>query len=221
MPHVVLLGDSIFDNQSYVRPGEPDVIHQLRARLPDGWAATLLAVDGSIISSIPRQLASLPSDATHLVISVGGNDALGHLGVLTAPATSVTQALTQLAAIHDQFEQSYRRMLDAVLARNLPTTVCTIYNGAFPDPAYQRVITLSVAMWDDVILRSAFERDIPALDLRTICSDPADYANPIEPSANGGAKIASAITALVTTHDFTRVGHQKYALISPRLTSGT
>jgi GDSL-like lipase/acylhydrolase family protein len=210
MPHVVLLGDSIFDNRSYVQPGEPDVIHHLRMRLPDGWTATLLAVDGSVISSIPRQLAHLPADATHLVMSVGGNDALDHLDVLTAPATSVAHALTTLAAIQDQFEESYRRMLDAVLARNLPTAVCTIYNGAFPDPAYQRVATLGVALWDDAILRSAAARGVPILDLRLICSEPSDYANPIEPSAQGGAKIASAITALVTAHDFTAPRAQIY-----------
>ncbi|HEY1387763.1 MAG TPA: GDSL-type esterase/lipase family protein, partial [Ktedonobacterales bacterium] len=77
MPHVVLLGDSIFDNQSYVQRGEPDVIRQLRAHLPADWEATLLAVDGNVTADIRRQLAHLPTDATHLVISVGGNDALG------------------------------------------------------------------------------------------------------------------------------------------------
>jgi hypothetical protein len=45
MPHIVLLGDSIFDNAAYV-PGEPPVIEQLRAHLPKNWQATLLAVDG-------------------------------------------------------------------------------------------------------------------------------------------------------------------------------
>ncbi len=33
--HVVLLGDSIFDNGVYV-PGGPDVVTQLRAELPPG-----------------------------------------------------------------------------------------------------------------------------------------------------------------------------------------
>ena len=38
MGHVVLLGDSIFDNGRYV-PGEPAVIDQLRSALPKGWTA--------------------------------------------------------------------------------------------------------------------------------------------------------------------------------------
>ena len=204
MPHVVLLGDSIFDNQSYVQPGEPDVIRQLRARLPADWESTLLAVDGHVTDDVSRQLTRLPTDATHLVISVGGNDALGHLDVLTSPATSVAEALARLAAIQDQFERAYRYMLTTVLGRKLPTAVCTIYNGNFPDPTYQRIATLGVAIWDDAILRIAAGHGLPVLDLRLICAEPADYANPIEPSARGGDKIAATIAALVTTHDFTQ-----------------
>jgi hypothetical protein len=202
MPHVVLLGDSIFDNQSYVEPGEPDVIRQLRAHLPTDWEATLLAVDGSVTNDIRFQLAHLPTDATHLVVSVGGNDALGQLDVLTSRASSVAEALARLAAIQDQFELTYRRMLDTVLARRLPTAVCTIYNGNFPDTAYQRIATFGVTSWDDTILRCAIERGLPVIELRLICTDAADYANPIEPSARGGDKIAATIAALVTTHNF-------------------
>jgi lysophospholipase L1-like esterase len=215
MPHVVLLGDSIFDNQSYVQPGEPDVVRQLGARLPANWRATLRAVDGDVTADVPRQLANIPADATHLVVSVGGNDALGHLDILSAPATSIAQALARLAAIQDQFERTYRRMLDTVLARALPTVVCTIYNGNFPDPAYQRLATLGVVIWNDTILRIATERGIPVLDLRLICADPADYANPIEPSAHGGAKLAAVIAALLTTHDFSLKRTQIYTLPSP------
>jgi hypothetical protein len=35
--------------------------------------------------------------------------------------------------------------------------------------------------------------------LRFVCSSAADYANPIEPSSAGGAKIARAIVDLVST----------------------
>ena len=49
--HVVLIGDSIFDNGAYVAGG-PDVVTQLRERLPQGWRATLGAVDGAV--RLPR-----------------------------------------------------------------------------------------------------------------------------------------------------------------------
>lgn len=212
MPHVALLGDSIFDNQAYVNPGEPDVVHQLRPRLPADWKATLLAVDGSVTADVPRQLKRLPEDVTHLVISVGGNDALGHLDVLGQSSTSVADVLNQFAGIQDEFERSYRSMLDAVLARRLPTAVCTVYNGNFPDTLFQRLASLAACIWDDVILRLAIERGLPILELRLICTDPLDYANPIEPSARGGNKIATAMAALLTEHDFTRRRTEIYTL---------
>src|SRR5947209_17191911 len=85
MSYVVLLGDSIFDNARYV-PDRPPVIEQVRRGLPPGWQASLLAVDGHLTRDVPRQLARLPADATHLFVSVGGNDALVESGILDEPA---------------------------------------------------------------------------------------------------------------------------------------
>ena len=81
MVHIALLGDSIFDNSSYTG-GEPDVVTHLRALLPTGARATLLAVDGSITQSLTEQVRRVPADATHLVVSIGGNDALQYLDLL-------------------------------------------------------------------------------------------------------------------------------------------
>ena len=58
MRHVILLGDSIFDNARYV-PGGPPVIDQVREALPQGWLASLLAVDGSITEDFCDQLARI------------------------------------------------------------------------------------------------------------------------------------------------------------------
>ncbi len=43
MPHIILLGDSIFDNLKYVQP-EPDVATRLRQTVPAGWKVTLRAI---------------------------------------------------------------------------------------------------------------------------------------------------------------------------------
>ena len=201
MPHVVLLGDSIFDNRSYVGGG-PDVIAQVRDDLPAGWKATLCAVDGATTAGIRGQLARVPADATHLVLSVGGNDALGYSGVLGRPARSVAEALDGLAEISGSFERDYRAMLETVLGRGLPTAICTIYNPSYPDPMRQRITVAALTFMNDPIVRIAAERGIPLIDLRLICTDPADYANAIEPSSRGGEKIAAAITSLVLNHDF-------------------
>src|SRR5690349_4860073 len=112
MPHVVLLGDSVFDNAAYV-PGGPDVIRQVRERLPADWQASLRAVDGATTAGMPGQVQRVPPDATHLVVSIGGNDALGHIGVLEETASSIAQALNRLAGIGAGFARNYRTMLDA------------------------------------------------------------------------------------------------------------
>jgi hypothetical protein len=190
--HIVLLGDSIFDNAAYTNGG-PDVVSQLRTLLPSDWSATLLAVDGARTDDVARQLTRLPSDASHLVLSVGGNDALAHGDLLDGPAASAAQILGFLADAAIQFERRYRALTLQLLRRGLPLSVCTIYNGNFPNPEFQRIAATALCVFNDAILRVAFEHALTVLDLRLVCSEPADYANPIEPSSVGGAKIARSI----------------------------
>ena len=189
--HVVLLGDSIFDNKSYVGRG-PDVVTQLRDALPPDWRATLLAVDGDVISGVARQLRGLPADATHLVVSVGGNDALRVAGLLDQRPTSIAAALLTLKQEQDPFAAAYEAMLDTVGGTGLPVAVCTIYDTP-PSESLYPVIRTGLAVFNDVITRAAFRRGMPLIDLRIICDEDADYANPIEPSVRGGAKISVAI----------------------------
>lgn len=199
--HVVLLGDSIFDNAAYVR-GKPCVIEQLTAALAGNGRATLLARDGDRAADVAGQSSGLPDDATHLVVSVGGNDALDHAGLLRRPIESSAELLGELARIQAAFRATYAAMLDAVRARRLPTAVCTIYDSNFEAPR-KTLADVALAVWNDVILRCASEVGVPVLDLRRIFRAPSDYANAIEPSDLGGAKLAAALVELVTTHGFT------------------
>jgi lysophospholipase L1-like esterase len=201
MPHVVLLGDSIFDNAAYVGGG-PDVITQLQRKLPAGWRASLGAMDGSIMSDIDRQLDRLPPEATHLVVSIGGNDALGQSTILGAASHSVADTLMKLADIQAAFRSAYVRTIEAVLSRNLPAAFCTIYDPRYADPVQRRVATTALAVINDCIVREVVARNLPLIDLRVVCSEDSDLANPIEPSVQGGSKIATAIAALMSEHDF-------------------
>lgn len=200
MGHVVLLGDSVFDNARYV-PERPAVISQVQHCLPKGWQATLLAVDGDIVSDVAQQILRLPSDASHLFISVGGNDALGAAGILGEPAATVADALVLLDSVLNEFRHSYQRMLQAVGALDKPTALCTIYD-AIPGLAVQDRTALSA--FNEVILREAFASGLPVIDLRFTCCRPEDFSiiSPIEPSHLGGSKIARAITEIATKHDF-------------------
>ena len=203
MNHIVLIGDSIFDNASYVKGG-PDLIRQLQSKLPDGWKATLCAVDGSMIQDVHSQLSRLPKDATHLVLSAGGNNALDSANILSEKAQSAAEVLNRLAEVAERFQQQYSDMLHHVLSCRLPTAVCSIYYPHLPDPMLRRLAVTALAIFNDVIIREAFLAGVPLLDLRLICNEDADYANEIEPSVIGGEKITNAILKVIAEHDFLR-----------------
>lgn len=191
IPHIVLLGDSIFDNARYV-PGSPAVIDQLRECLPLGWRATLVANDGDVVADLVRQIALIPRDATHLVVSVGGNDALMSQGVMSAPARTVIDALGHLAEVRRLFQSAYRAMLGELLQLRLKTAVCTIYDAV---PGLTPELQTALAIFNDTITREATAAALPVIDIRLTCVAPSDFSeiSPIEPSVAGGWKIAQAI----------------------------
>jgi len=201
MNHIVLLGDSILDNAAYVNGGL-NVIAHLRQQIPPEWKVSLRAVDGSVVESVREQTHDLPDDATHLIVSAGGNNAILHSDILQQRASSTAEVLSKLADIANTFDFHYREMLQAVLSLKKATTVCTIYYPRMPEPLVQKVAVAALTIFNDVIIRQAFMAGIPLIDLRLVCNEDIDYANEIEPSEAGGKKIARAITRLVKEHDF-------------------
>lgn len=217
MKHIVLLGDSIFDNKSYVNGGK-DTVANLREQMPDNWTATLLAIDGSVASSVATQLQRVPDGATHLFLSVGGNDALAAAGILQMPASSAADVFSELASVSARFEANYKSMLDAVRRLSKLTAVCTIYYPNYPEPRFQKIAVAALSSFNDVIIRQATLNGIPIIDLRYVCTDAADYANPIEPSESGGAKIAKSIIQVVREHEFGKKATQIYSGPTSRAT---
>lgn len=191
MLHITLLGDSIFDNGAYVG-GKPDVCSHLQRLVPKGSKVTLCAVDGSRTTNIRSQIPSVPKNTTHLVLSVGGNDALAHTNVLTSENTSSVKILEYLAIVVEDFGLSYRAAVKEVMKVGKPLLLCTIYNGNLPVEV-AKAARAAVAIFNDKIYQIAMDYSLPVLELRRVCSEPSDYANPIEPSSSGGKKIAESI----------------------------
>lgn len=198
MAHIVLLGDSIFDNAPYVPAGT-----EVRARLQSlpgrPHRVSLLARDGSVLADMATQvvrLRELPVPADWLVVSCGGNDVLGLVGAMHSPVGTVLEAAELLATWQAGFRQAYRDMLELLLAQGTPVAVATIYDAV---PGLSPGLRAALAPFNDVILREAVLRRLPVLDLRVVCAEADDYASssPIEPSTQGGQKIAAAIGELV------------------------
>jgi hypothetical protein len=195
MVHVILIGDSILDNAAYVSRGG-DVTSVLMKQVGDG-KVTLLAQDGAIIDGAIGQLNSIPDDATLLVISAGGNDALQSIGVLLEYADTVADALEKVRVIRDRFRDRYRTLLNEADRYNRPMAICTIYDVMLPDLHQRRVANLALGVLNDVITREAVKRGLPLIDLRVMFSKDQHYANAIEPSEQGSHLIAAAISEVI------------------------
>jgi hypothetical protein len=61
----------------------------------------------------------------------------------------------------------------------------------------QKVAVTALAVFNDCIIRAALVHGLPLLDLRFVCTEEGDYADPIEPSARGGEKISRAIVEML------------------------
>lgn len=195
MKHLVFLGDSIFDNAAYVDKGHAFIEH-LRGILLPNWQATLLAMDGDTSENAVFQLEGIPESASHLFLSVGGNDALQSVPKLNAQVSTVLQGLTVLNTLQLNFRYSYRGLLNGLEKLDKPLTVCTIYDAI---PGLPQELVCALGLFNDVITREAFSRGLPVIDLRRICTNEEDFSDvsPIEPSSVGGLKIADQIVYLM------------------------
>ena len=200
--HLVLLGDSIFDNGVYVEPGQADVTAHLRRKLGLlGWTLDMRAVDGAVASCVEGQLVHRPVVMPcTFVLSVGGNDALGiaHMIEDTTSDRSVGAVLAEFYRIREEFRERYTGILDLIVDHGQPLIVCTIYNPQFPEKELQMLAKSGLSFFNDVIAEEALRRRLPISDLREVCSEPEAFANPIEPSEVGGDLITDAIIGHLT-----------------------
>ena len=84
--NILLLGDSIIDNRSYVLDGELDVtahLKKLYADQPD-VSITNNAVDGDTMYDLERNHLGGEElqNASHTIVSIGGNDLLHNISFL-------------------------------------------------------------------------------------------------------------------------------------------
>lgn len=146
-------------------------------------------------------MVRLPADATHLIVSAGGNDALGESTILSEAACTVGDAMGLVHEVLAGFRRSYHAMLEALVATKKPFAVCTVYDAV---PGLGVAERTALGAFNEAILREAFAAGVPVIDLRLICDQAADYSHisPIEPSVAGGAKIVRAIVEVLSNHDF-------------------
>lgn len=147
------------------------MVEQVAALFENGTKVSLLAVDGDITSDVKEQTKKTPADASHLFLSVGGNDALQAAWVFADEHLSSQELMVELTAIQNDFRSNYRKTLEMLLALNKPLSICTIYDSV---PGLEPQLVTALSIFNDVIIKEASAKGIPIIDLRQICDNELD-----------------------------------------------
>ncbi len=146
-------------------------------------------MDGAVtLNVLDYQVSDIPETATHLVLSVGGNDALRAFYTCALP--------DELEMVTATFAGWYAELIRALKATGLPLVACTIYcDCPLEDPTVLYAMQHYLPWYNRAIMAVLQRHNVPMIDLREICTEAEDYAavSPIEPSNQGGHKIAIAI----------------------------
>jgi len=221
--NILLLGDSIIDNRSYVLEGELEVTAHLKKLYLDepDVSITNNAVDGDTMYDLKNNHLDTPDieEASHIIVSIGGNDLLHNISFLQR-TSELSKIMGKDARIgkwgvkelnpsrNKVFEETYFEIIkpfikqyEAIVANlsnhRAKLLLCTVYEGDLVDSDEFSDVNNSsktmVSLFNDIVYRTANKYDADVLELREIFVSPEDYANPIEPSHIGGGKLAKAM----------------------------
>ena len=221
--NILLLGDSIIDNRSYVLKDELDVTAHLKKLYSDhpNVSITNNAVDGDTMYDLKNNHLDTPDieEASHIIVSIGGNDLLHNISFLQR-TSELSKIMGKDARIgkwgvkelnpsrNRVFEEAYFEIIKPftkqyeTIVANLSShranlLLCTVYEGDLVDSDEFSDVNNSsktmVSLFNDIVYRTANKYDADVLELREIFVSPEDYANPIEPSHIGGGKLAKAM----------------------------
>ena len=199
---LVLLGDSIIDNKTYVLDGEKSVLEHIQSKTD--MKTVQLALDGATTDDVlDNQLNNISSEASHIVLSVGGNDLLNEIGFLMedfkyTPNQVLKRCHSLIAPITQKYESIVSQLQTTSRANLL---LCTVYEGDLEGSAIYDDIAISsramLSLFNDSIYKTHNKFRTGVLELRNIFIEKEDYANPIEPSHQGGEKLATKLVEWV------------------------
>jgi hypothetical protein len=189
--HVVLIGDGLGDLARANERGAGTLEGTLMPGRRDQWKLSVIAAD-QIGRSSP--LFNFPDDATHVVISIEGNQAIRESGLLEGKPASMAAGLARLSYAADQFENKVEALIQAAQATRLPTVICSMWPPRYQDPTHQRAAVAALGIFNSRILRRAVEARISLVDLRPVCNEPEDYADDTMLSRHGLQKAANVIS---------------------------
>jgi lysophospholipase L1-like esterase len=175
---IILLGDSVFNNNSYVEKGK--AVNELLQKTADKNTTIIsLARNDSTINNVYQQLENVNIDLndnlTTVFLSVGGNDIMN----------------MREKNIDDTFEK-YKTLIGAITTK-LSNVKLVLLNVYYPPNASK--YASSIEKWNTNLNLEYEQNDknIYILNLANLLKEPSDFVFDIEPSITGGEKIANKI----------------------------
>ena len=181
---IVLLGDSILKNNSYVSNGKgvDNILEERNANVVS------LAENNSKIIDVYSQIGKIPLDinnvSTSIFLSSGGNDILSFYVDQNGDTTDTGFLTTMLAA--------YKKLVKSIQTRMNKCQIVLVdiyYPVSNPFAQYKPIIE----EWNTLISNYALENSLGLLQISQSVTSSEDFTLGIEPSEKGGEKIAQLI----------------------------
>ena len=174
---IVLLGDSMLKNNSYVKPGFA-VDDLLRKKVESNKTIVNYAHEDAQIVDIYEQLTHVDdSDTNRIFLSVGGNN------IIKNPSSEVNSIF-----------EKYKNLIDAIKTK-LPNSKLFLLNIYHIN--YSK-LNPTIDLWNQLLNNYFYNNSVSGIvDVKSVVSQPTDLTFKIEPSESGGEKIAVKIRELL------------------------
>jgi lysophospholipase L1-like esterase len=187
---IVLLGDSILKNNSYVENGQ--AVDSILTKKSNSNVFSY-SEDGSTITDVYRQLDEIPLElnekTTTIYISIGGNDILSQY---VDKITDLTN-MTRLTIIFSK----YVTLIESIKTR-FHLCKIVLLDIYYPKSTIYRVYYSIIKKWNEMIYdyTNNTKNNILILKISDILTQENDFVFNIEPSNIGGVKIVNSILSL-------------------------
>ena len=181
---IVLLGDSILKNNSYVSNGKgvDNILEERNAKVVS------LAENNAKIVDVYGQISKIPLEinyeSTIIFLSSGGNDILSFYVDQHGDTTDTGFLNTMLAA--------YKKLVKSIQTRMTSSQIVLVdiyYPISNQFAQYKPILE----KWNELIANYARENSLGLLQISQTVTNSEDFTLGIEPSEKGGTKIAEQI----------------------------
>ena len=185
---IILLGDSIFDNEKYV-PENKSIESLLKERKD---SVMVVAKTGSKVTNLDGQFNKIlksdhfNSKDVYMFISVGGNDIL-------------TDRWPQLDSVGYSSDENLKRLFknysDNILRlkNRFPEARLFLSTIYFPTDKIYHKYYKNIKRWNTMVRDFGKKYNISLFEVDQLLKSPDDFTNGIEPSVKGSKIIVSAI----------------------------